>query len=372
MDALKRFIPTTANDATNNKVRPRKSYSGHSLSQESEDGLLSYRYQPIKQRRRSFTVSTIPSSESSSVPYTIVEQKELTPPSIAFDMKQLDKALQTAYVLLSSCDSSSGHLPEKLKQSIVQKAQQDSRRMSDHVRSQSGKDESQPGIGTAQSVVHRLYSRSLVLDKTKTNSKSRYSLSTGDLQQAIRNGATQVQTYDKRLSNGSDMTDSSESCSSVTSEPSSPRTPNYNAMFVIVEEGDHGSILRASPGIKSLDDAINKDKIDVWDFPFTKAYTSSQLQPGTRARSSQEDSYDFTKRPTSYGLAELVHSVLGDAIKQADKELSWDESGNWESDDDEEPAMTEQEIRDYERERSLAMRRNPLNRYLSGAVSVLY
>ncbi|KAI8578631.1 hypothetical protein K450DRAFT_245791 [Umbelopsis ramanniana AG] len=352
------------------KPHHRQSFSGHPLLQQSEDGLVSFRYQPIKQRPRSFTVSSLITSENSSVPYTIVEQDELTPPCIEFDMKQLDKALQTAFVLLSSCDRTLGHLPDKLKQSIVQKAQEDSTVMSNHVKSQRGNGKAQLGIGSAQSIIHRLYSNSpAVEDQTSAEGDATHSLSTGDLQQAIKNGATQVQTYDKRLSSGSDVTDSSESCSSVTSEPSTPRTPYYNHAFSIAVES--GSLLDSSRIIHQ-GSPTSKDKLDVWALPFTKAYTSSKPPSLTRSRSSQADSDVFTKRSTGLGLADLVHSVLGDAIKQADIELRWDESGDWESEDEEEPAMTEQEIRDYELERSLAMRKNPINRYLSDGVNVLY
>jgi hypothetical protein len=372
MDALQRYIPTSPKDESNNKPHHRQNFSGYPLLQASEDGLVSFRYQPIKQRPRSFTVSSVLTSENSSIPYTIVEQDELTPPSIEFDMKQLNNALQTAFVLLSSCDSTLGHLPDKLKQSIVQKAQEDSTVMSNHVKSQRGNGKAQHGIGTAQSIIHRLYSNSPAVEGSRNaESDARHSLSTGDLQKAIKNGATQVQTHDKRLSSGSDLTDSSESCSSVTSEPSTPRTPNFNIAFTIAGEGEHNGLLGTRP-ILNEGNLTSKDKLDLWALPFTKAYTSSQPPSLTRSRSSQADSDVFTKRSTGLGLADLVHSVLGDAIKQADIELRWDESGDWESEDEEEPAMTEQEIRDYELERSLAMRKNPINRYLSGAVSVLY
>lgn len=370
MDALHRYIPSSPKDGSKSKARHRQSLGANPLLQESEDGFVSFRYQPSKQRPRSFTVSSILTSDGSSIPYTIVEQDELTPPSIEFDMKQLDKALQTAFGLLSSCDSTLGHLPDKLKQSIVQKAQEDSTVMSNHVKSQRGNGKAQLGIGTAQSIIHRLYLNSPVVDDQRNaEGSSRHSLSTGDLQQAIKNGATQVQTQDKRLSSGSDVTDSSESGSSVTSEPTTPRTPNYNIVFAIA--GDSG--YSGTPPIIDQGTLTSKDKLDLWKLPFTKAYTSSQPPSLTRSRSSQTESDVFTRRSTGLALADLVHSVLGDAIKQADMELRWDESGDWESEDEEEPAMTEQEIRDYELERSLAMRQNPINRYLSGeAITALY
>ncbi|KAG2178425.1 hypothetical protein INT44_001577 [Umbelopsis vinacea] len=356
MDALQRTMP-----APKYKPHHRQSFSGHPLLQQSQDGLVSFRYQPIKQRPRSFTVSSVLTSENSSIPYTIVEQDELTPPSIAFDMKQLDKALQTAFVLLSSCDNTLGHLPDKLKQSIVQKAQEDSTVMSNHVKSQRGNSHAQLGLGSAQSIIHRLYSNSPAFeDQQSAENVTQYSLSTGDLQQAIKNGATQVQTHDKRYSSASDVTDSSES--SVSSEPLTPRTPYFNTTFAV-------DTLPDSSHITNQGNPMNKP--DEWALPFTKAYTSSKPPSLTRSRSSQGDSDVFTKRSTGLGLADLVHSVLGDAIKQADIELRWDESGEWESEDEEEPMMTEQEIQDYELERSLAMRKNPINRYLSGAVSVV-
>lgn len=357
METLKRYM-TSKEDALGKA-------SIANCSQLQEPTLLSYRYHPMKQRPRSLTLSALIDSDgSSSVPYTII-QNDKAEPLVEFSIKQLDSALHTAFVLLSSCDKTLGHLPNKLKQSMVQKAQEDSKVMSNHVNdhsvAESGNAQSRNSIGSADSIIHRFYSRTHTTTPTSSASHvtnyTAHSLSTWDLQQAVKKGATQVQTLDKRYS--SDMTDSSESCSTVTSEPSSPTTPNHIISFPITNE----DLFVTSPMFQPME-PVTKDMMDL---PFTKSHTitTTSSQQRSTARSSQGESCVFSKRATGLGLANQVHSVLGDAIKQADIELHWDEYGEWESDEESEPTMTEEEMRDYEFERNMAMRRNPIQRHMS-------
>ncbi|GAB5590004.1 hypothetical protein Unana1_04904 [Umbelopsis nana] len=375
METLKRYIPIhhSKDDAVS-----KASIFKLNSAQLQEPSLLSYRYQPIKQRRQSTTVSTLISSDgSSSVPYTIIRQEKQAPPIVEFNMKELDSVLDTAFVLLSSCDKTLGHLPQRLKQTLVQKAQEDSKMMSNHVDNvaESGNARPRESIGSAQSLVHRIYSHthSVQLSVSHVTNYS-HSLSTWDLQQAVKNGATQVQTVDKRLSSATELTDSSDSSySTVNSEPSSPIIPNHSMSFTIANESSGHHFLTSSPVFQSMETTV-KDVMDVsvLPLPFTKARTTtiSQAPSSARSKSSQDESWIYSKRTTGLGLANQVHSVLGDAIKQADFELRWDESGDWESDDDNELTMTEEEMRAYEFERSMAMRRNPIQRHLGDTAKV--
>lgn len=279
---------------------------------------------------------------------TIVADNDPVMPD--FNIKQLDSALQTAFVLLSSCDTFLGHLPNKLKEKLVCQAHEASSLLpSDQLNnaSESG-NHVQGGVGSAQSLIDRLYTQNSTALVEKPHMVKRVSLSsTRELQLAVKNGATFV-----KPSSASDVTDS---CSTVTSEPSSPITPSFNDTVFVIDQG-------TDPRFDHLE-SLEKHVVDVATFPFTNAYTSPRIHP---SQHKKDNSWVFSQRATGIGLADQVHSVLGDAIKQADFELRWEQTGDWEESDDEcAQSMTEQDIRDYEYERQMAMQRNPIQRHLS-------
>jgi hypothetical protein len=277
---------------------------------------------------------------------TIVADDDAVPSE--FNIKQLDSALETAFVLLSSCDTFLGHLPNTLKETLVCQAHEATQWPYGQVDNASENGNNMQGVGSAQSLIDRLYTQTWTRSVEKAHVVSRASLSsTKELQMAVKNGATLV-----KPSNASDVTDS---CSTVTSEPSSPITPTFNDTVFVIDQG-------LDPRLDHLE-PLEKCGVDAATFPFTNAYI-----PHLHAsQHKKDDSEVFSRRATGIGLANQVHSVLGDAIKQADFELRWEQTGDWESDDEEDQSMTEQDMRDYEFERQMAMQRNPIQRHLSAA-----
>ncbi|KAJ2957075.1 hypothetical protein NQZ79_g7155 [Umbelopsis isabellina] len=350
MDVLKRYVSKQSEtSASSQQMFKRRSTSellntSKNTAHRSSDDMLSNRFKASKTRSMSFT--TVLDADKGI--RTIVADNDLVMPE--FNIKQLDSALQTAFVVLSSCDTFLGHLPNKLKETLVCQAHEASSLLpSDQLDSASENGNHMQGVvGSAQSLIDRLYTQKPTTSVEKPHMASRASLlSTRELQLAVKNGATFVKS-----SSASDVTDS---CSTVTSEPSSPITPSFNDTVFVIDQGVESRFDQLEP--------LEKHVVDVATFPFTNAYTNPRIHP---SHHKKDDSWVFSKRATGIGLADQVHSVLGDAIKQADFELRWEQTGDWEESDDEDAQnMTEQDIRDYEYERQMAMQRNPIQRHLS-------
>ncbi|KAM3578278.1 hypothetical protein VKS41_009284 [Umbelopsis sp. WA50703] len=111
------------------------------------DELLSYRCQNAKTRRMSFATVL----DSDKAIRTIVADDDAVPSE--FNIKQLDSALETAFVLLSSCDTFLGHLPNTLKETLVCQAHEATQWPYGQVDNASENGNNMQGVGSAQSLI---------------------------------------------------------------------------------------------------------------------------------------------------------------------------------------------------------------------------